>query len=66
MLVHLVFNKVSLKIIALIFDGSKAEIENNDLQNSLQDRAVKIITAGENDSLYKLIFNKDSITKSYY
>ena len=73
MLVHLVFNKVSLKqacenattgdAIALIFDGSKAEIENNDLENSLQD---KIITAGENDSLYKLIFNKDSITKSYY
>ena len=76
MLVHLVFNKVSLKQacenattgdpIALIFDGSTAEIENNDLENSLQDRAVKIITAGENDSLYKLIFNKDSITKSYY
>ena len=43
-----------------------AEIEKNDLENSLQDRAVKIITAGENDSLYKLIFNKDSITKSYY
>ena len=76
MVVHLVFNKASLKqacenatigdAIALIFDGSKDEIEKNDLENSLQDRAVKIINAGENDSLYKLIFNKDSITKSYY
>ncbi len=76
MIVHLVFNKSSLRLacenattgdaIALIFDSSESEKEENDLLNSLQERAVTIITADKSDNLYNLIFDKENITKSYY